>query len=1720
MSALSLVPVSMLESLGLGIVQRAADAAFGAGVLTLGDDGNGISAGLKLSGGQTIDLDDLAVNAQGLSGRLHIDGLDVNPLSATLLDGFTIALTAFDITLVQSGLAASHIGGQLTLPFFTDSNGDPKKVDVEIGTKADGTISISLSAVSTVPNQSTTPDGLVQLNYSLPGGLGGVEIDVASLEIDKATDGTWTIVISGNLIIEAASLSWPSIELHGLGIDTKGHISLKGGWIDLPSKMALDFYGFHVGLEKLGFGTDANGDKWIGFNGDIHLVEGLSLGGSVRGLIINLTTGAVSLDGVGISFEIPDVLTIDGEVDHIHVMATGAQDLENAGLPGSIFNSIYPYGTTVPPGGKAVDVFAGQVKVTIEAAGDLEIDASFIVGKFGGQSVFFLDLDAELPVGIPIFADVALYGLQGLVAAGLQPDPEPTYTWWQWFKYPVDQNGNPDLTATNLSYSATDVNKWLVPKEGAFAIGAGATIGTEADDGYTVSAAVMLVLMLPGPVISLIGKANILSKRIGAASDDANFDAMATYDGNSQTFDLTIDAQYSIPAVLDITATAELYVGGGEWFFALGKPPHEKRVKARIFDLFESDAYFVISNAGLITGTWTGYRNSWNFGPLSASVDAYLATLAAIQWAPLQIAGGIQLYGNLQLRAFGIGVGLTADALLEACAPNPFWVHGELSVELDLPWPLPNVGATISLTWGGDDGAVPPAPLALSHVDATLVDHCDAADKPASDHYVLLAHSATAVAPDLTVTYDPAPGTPGILNLTGTSLATWKTRTASMLPDLIPNNAIAAQMAPVVPQDAHFTLNFAHPTVDATGAFDNATLWTDPHFPTDSDIATPTAPPPPTQVGADDMSDINPNPPSVPFLIRHTLTEVDLYQCTSGSPPNLWTLVYSATAPANPNPGIGVTQLSGTWLTGDPSKPDQLMTQLKIFPWRLLPGQSWTTQWSGDSQRQAYGTSFTDQGLQFTLAGLEPATIGSLGTSGSVPGLMFASDGSPSSPVVTIRFAQPSILTSITALIFVRDGEFDSFNAPQCSGDGSALTPVSSAQDKTTQIWTLTYAGNGTAIQELTIPVAGNVMLLYAIDYATAPVPMAILPAAPAFYALKTVTKIEAARVGTSNFQTVLNGSPIIEFTYFQTAAGPGTAVGSPAPTIAPVPSGPAPFLQLAAHCSTAQQPASAFPTAGAITDLHTYTQWSWPPDGATAAYYGYDVNVEFVETYVNALYTAFSYVTGDESSPSELIYGSLHFRCVDRNNNHTLLVPNAIHVPSIPQQSALVAGSMSIPLPQLLQVDPVNPAVIAALPQGLLQQRSSQAVNAGVFPAAPAVLAQPSLSALLKNVNLNARTGSLASQRINPILAGEIVHQIAEYNAAQQAKTLWFKPLLPSTRYTLDVVAGPVTSYPNDFVATRANNASGSLYAIYTATDAIGVLAALRAYYTDEDLLTTLQRMQFTTSRYETFTAHIANAASQLAAAPGATPIRNYVAAADPVTWLGSATTAANAYISAGTQYITDHNNLASLVGSFDPLADDLEPGITPATNGAAALVKLRRTTAADWAAFAQSVNALYDGLITALGHPEMASNTTPVAVPDSEISLFTDSSGLWVNAILIQSPEPLPWQRIWRWIQLTNAANTISPSLTLWNADGTVGLIVPFSQVRGALNLGITFQGNIGAEAPCITQNGSSITETVPVGAVTMGPRFHRLPDTAPTQLNHPVPDLGPVLRSILQM
>ena len=1649
----------LIETAALSWLQSKVNQALGSNVLTLGDD-DGFSLGVAVSGQPALLLDGLSA-VGGISGRLHIDNLAAHPLAAQLFDDFAISLTAFDISVSQGAFSSTNIAGRLQIPYFTNADGSAETVDIEITIRSNGSLAVTLAAQQADPN-SMTPDGLVQLHYELPGDS-AIDLLVSTLEIAEAA-GVWQLALSGSFALTTAGIDWPTIDIKGLKIDSQGHISIDGGWISLPSQTAIDFAGFHVALEQLGFGTDSSGHRWAGFSGDVNLVEGIPLGGSVQGLQVDLTTGAVSFKGVGVDFSIPEVISFTGQIDHVQV--TAAADLPGYGLPSTLTGDL------------PLDLFAGSVDVTVWAAGGLEVDAQFIVGHFTvqgvRQSVFFLAIDAELPSGLPLFPGLDLYGLSGLFASNLQPDPAAQGdTWWQWYKYPagpqgIDTSGSPD-------YSATDVEKWLTPADGALAFGAGATIGTQ-DDGFTASAAIAFVLLLPGPVIMFVGKANILSKRIGDATEEANFDAMAVYDGNAETFDLVIDAHYGIPVVLEIEGTAELYVdlATGAWFFALGKPPHDKRVRARIFDLFEADSYFVISDSGLVTGSWVGYQNSWSFGPLSASLDAYLATEIAVQWSPLQVAGGIELHGEVHLEAFGIGLGITADALLEATAPNPFWVYGSLQLELDLAWPLPDVGGTVTLQWG-PDGPAPPAPLALDTIDATLTDH------GTSDRYELLAHRASwvsyvaaSVPPDAYVVYDP--DTPGIL--AATPAGYWASR-PDQGPDLAPSPSGQLAWAPVVPQDSHFTLNFAHPAFDLAdfqGSAETAPAdIVKVGYPTDL-------------VGSDDMSNIALTPPVIPWSIQHALMEVALYQWDGQG----WQLVA-----ATPQ-GSAPQDLPGVWLAQDPARSKQKSnTVLKVSPYTLRQTGAVTAAWGGTGR--TLGTQFNDQGLIFDCgADVGAAAIAAPG--GSLPsGLGFQPLDPAVTGLVTITFPAKVTIIAISAVSVPSGGGA----LPGFEVDGAALQGAATLTPD--GLFVLTADAATPATTQLSMQVSEPTFLM-AISYQLPAVKMPVLPQAPAFYALKAATRVAMARIGADDaagpYQSATDGDPVIEFSYFQTACGPGTVVVPDAGqgTLGPVPSLEPPFPGLAAAANPAPgRPLAAdFPFGGRLGDLKTYVQWWWPGDGDTAAYYGYDVNVEFNETYVPALYDAL----GGLHAARDTAPRSLHFRCTERNGNHTIFQPLAGAVPTVPQQSALVAQPLTVPYPASIAPPTAVPPVkgpgkvtgvvgLASVSTGSVS--TAIGVVRGGDSATPVrQLDDGALAALGQAVALagsqidpRAITGAVA---VDPGLAEQIIHELEEMDAALTARADWFATLQPLTRYTLDVVAGPLGGVTSDSASLPTGGVR--LRAILTASDAIGALAALEDFYAYEDSLTTLATATFATSRYATFSDHLANVVAQTAPDPGV-PIRRYPAAADPQAWLTANDMGRGA---ANEAYQLARRLLADLVARFDPLYDELYSGFPaqhPSTaSGERALGAQRGVVQQDWGVLSAAISASFDALVAALGHGELASGQHVVLPPGTELGVLTSADDKTVLALLLQSPEPLSWRRLWQWAELSpvGAAPVLDRPTVLWSQDGTRAIIVPNGQPDGSYDLVLNFLGNIGAEIACITSNGASLTDIVTVGPLAM--------------------------------
>ena len=361
--------------------------------------------------------------------------------------------------------------------------------------------------------------------------------------------------------------------------------------------------------------------------------------------------------------------------------------------------------------------------------------------------------------------------------------------------------------------------------------------------------------------------------------------------------------------------------------------------------------------------------------------------------------------------------------------------------------------------------------------------------------------------------------------------------------------------------------------------------------------------------------------------------------------------------------------LVGSWVAPDPVKKTPVAgTALKLTPYTVLPGQEYAASWGGTGG--TFGTSFTDQGLQFTAGpGVSAGRIASPDF-GVRPGLGFSA---AQESTVTITFASPVVLTGLTG-VWVVGGETP-FLSPRVSSGGQPVDPTASSQDPS-GVFLLSFSAT---VSEIDILVSSWPLYLMSLTWETPDIDMPVLPQAPGLYALKVVTQIQAGQPdsnGHVSYQPVADGDPVIEFAYLQTASGPGTATVEPAPVgsggfTTPDPDRTPPTPKLAAAAAT---PATAFPNGGRLNDLSTYTQWSWPRDGDAAAYYGYDLNVEFTETYVNALYATFLTSGAPYQYTGDPLIPALHLRCVDRNQRHTLLMPSEIHVPSAPPQSANVS--------------------------------------------------------------------------------------------------------------------------------------------------------------------------------------------------------------------------------------------------------------------------------------------------------------------------------------------------------------------------------------------------------------------------------------------------------------
>jgi hypothetical protein len=621
----------------------------------------------------SIDITDFGIGTGGIYGKLSVTfPLTVNENStphfvgtlATTLFGMEGGIRSISLGFTQNALTEAAIKGVILLPFFA------KPVNVEIGIDASGKFTIDLGR----------DGGLLTLTKT---GILEIKLDSLGFELQK---GTFLAKLSGKvtpLFGKDQGLKWPTFDVRELSIDSNGDVHFEGGWLNLPNQYTLDFHGFHLEITQLGFGKTDDGGKFVGFSGGLKLVDGFQAGASVEGLRItwydDTRETRITLNGVGVEFEIPETIRFKGHVSYREL----------------------PDGT---------HRFDGDIKLNLIAL-EMEIDGTLVFGNKAGHTFFAIYLSADLPAGIPLFSTgLFLYGLAGLFALNMEPNKGPEEGWYQnpdgkdgWYKRsPI---GVTDLT-----------NKWA-PVLGSLAFGAGGVIGTS-DNGFTFAGSLLLAMIFPGPIIVIQGLANLLKER-AKLKDDPMFRALVVLDFRSDSFLIGLDARYRYGSggeLLDISASAEAFFSfkdGSLWHIYLGrKDPRERRIRASIIQLFEANCYFMLDAKSLAVGAWVGYDNSWNFGPASLTIQAWIQSDAAISWKPAYLSADLWLHGAVDLKVFGFGVGLTVDALFEAEVFDPFHVLAKFSVGLKLPWPLHDFNVDVTLEWG-PAGPKPRIPLPL-----------------------------------------------------------------------------------------------------------------------------------------------------------------------------------------------------------------------------------------------------------------------------------------------------------------------------------------------------------------------------------------------------------------------------------------------------------------------------------------------------------------------------------------------------------------------------------------------------------------------------------------------------------------------------------------------------------------------------------------------------------------------------------------------------------------------------------------------------------------------------------------------------------------------------------------------------------------------------------------------------------------------------------------------
>lgn len=661
------------------------------------------------------------VGSGGVSGTIALETIGGAPASENdylplNIGNWELEFNKFSMTFQQNVITESEIKGLVKIPKLKNGAGNQAEIEMRGHLNEEGDFNLAFSEPEGIP-------------FSI---LELVNINIHTAELGRENDqfylGTSCEIWFDNPIMNKL-LDGQKIKVPNIRIYDSGKFEIVGGNSIVPLSFTLNLGPVEVGITAIHFGSHQRNGRQYNYWG---------------------FDGAISLDPLGLDARGEGVkyyYTVDNEDMAAEYNANNpneepktAENFEDSfiSIQTIEINLVIP-GTASPDNAKAIIngiLSVPEPGISEEYKGGITLKVPSVKFAAGAAMrlqprypAFLVDAFAEFEKPIPL-GPIGIYGFRALMgyryvaekeAIGLVSGED---TWYDYFTYParginVDKFSGPEQSA---QYSAP------------FSLGAGVLMGTAGDGGKVFSLKAMLLLSLPS-VIVIEGRANVLSERLSLdSSDDPPFFAFIIL--SSYALEAGIGMDLRLPKagflegkVIDLYAETQALFSFNDpnyWYINFGTA--ETPVSAVVFELFNVQAYLVISASGIEGAANWNFELKKQFGPAKVHVKAYAEKGGFISFQRPQIGGHVALGGAIKAKLWFISVNISANVLLAAEAPEPFRIFAEIKLKVCAKILFAKVCAkfTVKLEWIENDTVdrTPIAPLPFSEtageVDRTL----------------------------------------------------------------------------------------------------------------------------------------------------------------------------------------------------------------------------------------------------------------------------------------------------------------------------------------------------------------------------------------------------------------------------------------------------------------------------------------------------------------------------------------------------------------------------------------------------------------------------------------------------------------------------------------------------------------------------------------------------------------------------------------------------------------------------------------------------------------------------------------------------------------------------------------------------------------------------------------------------------------------------------------